>query len=53
MAAYIVFTRESTKNQAELATYSQMAGDPLAGLPVRRAPFMAARKCLRERRSKA
>jgi uncharacterized protein (DUF1330 family) len=34
MAAYIVFTRESTRNAAELATYSQKVGDTLAGHPV-------------------
>jgi len=34
MAAYIVFTRESTKNAAELATYSEHVGGTLAGHPV-------------------
>lgn len=34
MTAYIVFTRESTKDPAELATYSQVAGGTLAGHPV-------------------
>ena len=34
MTAYIVFTRKSTKDQAELATYSEMAGRTLAGRPV-------------------
>ena len=34
MAAYIVFTRESTKNAAELATYSEQVGGTLAGHPV-------------------
>jgi hypothetical protein len=34
MTAYIVFTRGSTKDQAELATYSQAAGGTLAGRPV-------------------
>jgi hypothetical protein len=31
MTAYLVFTRESTKDRAELATYSQQAGASLAG----------------------
>jgi uncharacterized protein (DUF1330 family) len=34
MAAYIVFTRESTRNASELATYSQKVGGTLAGHPV-------------------
>jgi len=34
MAAYIVFTRESTRNAAELGTYSQKVGGTLAGHPV-------------------
>ena len=34
MAAYIVFIRESTRNAAELETYSQNVGDSLAGHPV-------------------
>jgi uncharacterized protein (DUF1330 family) len=34
MAAYIVFTRESTTNAAELATYSEQVGGTLAGHPV-------------------
>jgi uncharacterized protein (DUF1330 family) len=34
MAAYIVFTRESTRNAAELETYSQQVGATLAGHPV-------------------
>ncbi len=34
MAAYIVFTRESTKDAAELATYSQQVGWSLSGHPV-------------------
>ena len=34
MASYIVFTRESTKDAAELATYSQKVGGTLAGHPV-------------------
>ena len=31
MAAYIVFTRESTSNPAELETYSQKVGSTLPG----------------------
>jgi uncharacterized protein (DUF1330 family) len=31
MSAYIVFTRESTRNAAELETYSQEVGATLAG----------------------
>jgi uncharacterized protein (DUF1330 family) len=34
MAAYIVFTRESTRDAAELGTYSQKVGPTLAGHPV-------------------
>ena len=34
MSAYIVFTRESTKDAAELATYSAKVGGALAGHPV-------------------
>jgi uncharacterized protein (DUF1330 family) len=34
MTAYIVFIRESTKDQAELTTYSQAARGTLAGHPV-------------------
>jgi uncharacterized protein (DUF1330 family) len=34
MTAYVVFTRESTKEPAELATYSQVAASTLAGHPV-------------------
>jgi hypothetical protein len=34
MTAYIVFTRESTKDPAELATYSQVAGGTFADHPV-------------------
>jgi uncharacterized protein (DUF1330 family) len=34
MSAYIVFTRESTKDPAELGTYSQKVGGALAGHPV-------------------
>ena len=34
MSAYIVFTRESTRNAAELETYSQKVGAALAGHPV-------------------
>ena len=33
MSAYIVFTRESTKDAAELEIYSQDAGGTLAGHP--------------------
>ena len=34
MATYMVFTRESTKNAAELETYSEKVGATLAGHPV-------------------
>jgi uncharacterized protein (DUF1330 family) len=34
VAAYIVFARESTRDRAELATYSELAGGTLAGHPV-------------------
>jgi uncharacterized protein (DUF1330 family) len=34
MATYIVFTRESTRNPAELETYSEKVGATLAGHPV-------------------
>lgn len=34
MAAYMVFTRESTRDAAELETYSQKVGPTLAGHPV-------------------
>lgn len=34
MATYIVFTRESTRNAAELETYSQHVGPTLAGHPI-------------------
>jgi uncharacterized protein (DUF1330 family) len=34
MAAYAVFIRESTRDAAELATYSQKVGRTLAGHPV-------------------
>jgi uncharacterized protein (DUF1330 family) len=34
MSAYIVFTRESTRDDAELETYSQQVGPTLAGHPV-------------------
>jgi uncharacterized protein (DUF1330 family) len=34
MATYMVFTRESTRDAAELATYSQQVGDTLTGHPV-------------------
>ena len=34
MAAYIVFTRESTRDAAELETYSEKVGGTLAGHPV-------------------
>jgi uncharacterized protein (DUF1330 family) len=34
MAAYIVFTRESTRDTAELDTYSEKVGATLAGHPV-------------------
>jgi uncharacterized protein (DUF1330 family) len=35
MAAYIVFTRESTRDAKELETYSQKARATLAGHPVK------------------
>jgi uncharacterized protein (DUF1330 family) len=35
MAAYMVFTRERTRDAAEMATYMEQAGDTLAGHPVR------------------
>ena len=34
MATYIVFTRESTRDAAELATYSEQVGGALEGHPV-------------------
>ncbi|MBM4090131.1 MAG: DUF1330 domain-containing protein [Planctomycetes bacterium] len=34
MAAYIVFTRESTRDVSALATYSEKVGDTLTGHPV-------------------
>lgn len=34
MAAYIVFTRESTQDPAELQTYSEKVGATLAGHPI-------------------
>ncbi len=34
MATYIVFTRESTRDAAELAAYSRQVGDTLTGHPV-------------------
>jgi uncharacterized protein (DUF1330 family) len=34
MAAYIVFTRESTKDAAELGTYMEKVGATLTGHPV-------------------
>ena len=34
MATYIVFTRESTRNAAELETYSQKVDATLAGHPI-------------------
>ena len=34
MAAYIVFTRETTHDASELETYSQQVGDTLTGHPV-------------------
>ncbi len=34
MATYIVFTRESTRDASELATYSQKVGGAMAGHPV-------------------
>jgi uncharacterized protein (DUF1330 family) len=35
MPAYIVFTRESTRDAAELQTYSRKVGATLAGHPVK------------------
>ena len=34
MAAYMVFTRERTRDASELATYSERVGDTLEGHPV-------------------
>ena len=34
MTAFIVYTRKSTKDRAELASYSQLAGSTFAGHPV-------------------
>ncbi|MCY2932459.1 MAG: DUF1330 domain-containing protein [Planctomycetota bacterium] len=34
MATYIVFTRESTRDAAELKTYSQKVGETLKGHPL-------------------
>jgi uncharacterized protein (DUF1330 family) len=34
MAAYVVFTRESTRDAAELDAYSQKVGATLAGHPI-------------------
>jgi uncharacterized protein (DUF1330 family) len=34
MSAYIVFTRETTRDAAELAAYSKQVGGTLAGHPV-------------------
>jgi uncharacterized protein (DUF1330 family) len=34
MTAFIVFTRESTRNASELETYSQNVGPTLAGHPI-------------------
>jgi uncharacterized protein (DUF1330 family) len=35
MATYVVFIRESTRDPAEMETYSQMAGNTFAGHPVK------------------
>ena len=35
MATYVVFTRESTKDAAEMKTYSQKVGPTLAGHPIK------------------
>ncbi|MCE9545425.1 MAG: DUF1330 domain-containing protein [Planctomycetia bacterium] len=35
MAAYIVFTREATLNQAELDTYMQQVSPTMAGHPIK------------------
>ena len=34
MVAYIVFTRERTRNQAELDTYSQKVSASMTGRPI-------------------
>ena len=44
MVAYIVFTRERTRDQAELDTYSQEVSASLTGHPLQRAHTMDARK---------
>ena len=43
MAAYIVFTRERTRDQASLDTYSGLAGATLAGHTVK--PHVVYNKC--------
>ncbi len=35
MATYMVFTRESTRDAAEMATYSKQVGPTLSGHPVK------------------
>ena len=35
MPTYVVFTRESTKDAAEMKTYSQKVGPTLAGHPIK------------------
>jgi uncharacterized protein (DUF1330 family) len=35
MSAYVIFIRESTRNPAEMETYSKAAGAALAGHPVK------------------
>jgi uncharacterized protein (DUF1330 family) len=46
MTAYIVFTREDTKDPAELATYSQVSGGTLAGHPVTPRAFYGRQEAL-------
>jgi len=46
MSAYIVFTRESTKDDAELETYSQMAEVTLVGRPVKPRAFYGRQEVL-------
>jgi hypothetical protein len=53
MVAYIVFTRERTRDQAELDTYSQEVSASLTGHAKQPAHTMAARKYSRARRSRA
>ena len=43
MSAYVVFTRERTRDQAEMDTYSKMAGAAMAGQEVK--PHVIYGKC--------